>query len=107
MPDIFLNTDLTKPIDTVELLSAGVQVFFPLTTYLQVGILFVPQIGCIKVYIQQEALTEDILIEFKVFEFRVPVTLFLLLLNLGIAHFYSNCFLALLKKLTSKIQGNI
>ena len=107
MSNIFIEKDLSQPVDTVELLSSGIQIYFPLTTYLQVGILFVPPIGRIKIYIQQEALTEDILVQIKVFELHVPITLSLLLFNLGIAHFYSNSFLVFLRNLTSRMQANI
>ncbi|MDR3600787.1 MAG: hypothetical protein P4L49_09955 [Desulfosporosinus sp.] len=107
MSNIFIAKDLAQPIDIVELLSAGIQIYYPLTTYLQVGILFVPPIGRIKIYIQQEALTEDILIQFKVFELHVPITLFLLFFNLGIAHFYSNSFLSYLGNLKASIQETI
>jgi hypothetical protein len=107
MSNILIEKDLSQPVDTVDLLSAGVQIYYPLTTYLQVGILFIPPIGRIKIYIQQEALTEDILIQIKVFELHVPITLSLLFFNLGIAHFYSKCFLSFLKNLKSRIQENI
>lgn len=102
MSNIFIDKDLSQSIDTVELLSAGIQIYYPLTTYLQVGILFVPPIGHIKIYIQQQALTEDILIQIKIFELHMPITLSLLFFNLGIAHFYSNSFLDFLRKFKVK-----
>lgn len=107
MSNPFITTDLSQPVDTVELLSAGIEIYFPITTYLQVGILFVPPVGRIQFYIQQEALTEDILIKFKVFEVHVPITLSMLFFNLGIAHFYSNSFLVFLRNLKSSLKENL
>jgi len=107
MSNILIEKDLSQSVNPVEFLSAGIQIYYPLTSYLQVGILFVPPIGHIKIYIQQIALTEDILIQIKVFELHVPITLSLLFFNLGIAHFYSKSFLKFLRNLKSSIQGNI
>ena len=105
MSNIFIRKDLSQPVDTVELLSSGIQIYYPLTNYLQVGILFLPPIGRIKIYIQQEGLVEDILIQIKIFELHVPITLSILFFNLGIAQFYSNSFLNFLRNATSRIQG--
>lgn len=103
MSDLFTETDLSQPIDTVGLLSSGIQIYFPLTTYLQVGILFIPPVGYIKIYLQQEVLTEDILLQFKVFELHVPIALSILMFNLGIAHFFVTSFLVFLRKFTSRM----
>lgn len=81
-----------------KVLSTGIQVYFPLGKNLQVGILFEPA-GLIKIYIQLEALTEDILIQFKVIELNTPISLNLLFFNLGIAHFYIQKFIVLTENL--------
>jgi len=107
MSNILIEKDLSQSVDPAELLSSGIEIFYPLTTYLQVGIIFIPPIGLIKIYIQQVALTDDIIIQIKIFELHLPITLSLLFFNLGIAHFYSKSFLNFPRNLKSSIQGNI
>lgn len=107
MSNILIQKDDSQSVDTVELLSAGIEIYYPITTYFQIGILFVPPIGHIKIYIQQEALTDDIIIQIKLFELYVPITLSLLFFNLGIAHFYSKNFFNFITNLKSNTQETI
>ena len=92
--------------DPVKLLSTGIQIYFPLGKILNVGVLFEPA-GLIKIYIQVDAITEDILIQFKVIELKAPVSLIQLFLNLGIAQFYSQMFIDLTESIKSKINANL
>lgn len=107
MSNLFVEESKLENVNPINLLSSGIQVYFPITTYLQVGILFVPPIGHLKIYIQQEALTDDILIQIKVFELHIPITLGLLFFNLGVAHFYSNSFLNFLSGFKTIIKNNL
>ncbi|MDR3586844.1 MAG: hypothetical protein P4L59_16255 [Desulfosporosinus sp.] len=103
--DVPLPSIETGNPETV-LLSTGIQIYFPLGKILQVGILFEPT-GLIKIYIQVNIITEDIVIQFKVIELNTPITLTQLFLNLGIAHYYSQTFIVLTENIKSKINGNL
>lgn len=96
-----------QTFNSAKLLSSGIQIYFPVTEYLDIGILFLPPIGLIKIYVQQQVLTEDILLQFKVFELNTPITLTLLFFSLGIAHFFSKCFLDYLENFKVNMIGNL
>jgi hypothetical protein len=104
---------LSSSSESVKILSSGVQIFFPLTEYLEIGLFFVPPIGRIKFYLQQKVLTEDFLLQAKMIEIRVPVTLALLLFHLGLAHFYSKSIINLVENIfikryiSKEVQGNL
>ena len=104
-----------NPVDKV--ISTGIQIYIPLSPdrrTLQLGILFEPT-QLIKIYIQVEALSEDILVQFKVIELHVPVSLTELFFHLGLAQYYSQKFMILIeilklnitRKITKQIQTNL
>lgn len=106
------NPDQNNPLpsiqtaDPVKLLSSGIQIYFPLTKILQIGVLF-ETTGLIKIYIQLDAVTEDILIQIKVIELNTPISLAQLFFNLGLAHFYSQQFMILIESLKSSTTGKV
>jgi len=103
---MFNNKIENVPLETVnpeKVLSSGIQIYFPLGEILHVGVLFEPA-GLIKIYIQVNVITEDILIQFKVIELNTPITLIMLFLNLGIAHYYSQAFMVLTENIKSRFK---
>ncbi|MDA8228365.1 MAG: hypothetical protein M0T74_11830 [Desulfitobacterium hafniense] len=99
-----------KSVDPVSLLSAGVQIYFPVTEHISIGILF-ETIGLIKIYVQQHAIPDDILIQVKIIKVNVPIALGLLFFNLGLAAFYTKAVITLLRnhglQITAEVQENI
>lgn len=105
-PMLNIKSPPGERFDPVELLSAGIQVYFPLTKHLSVGILF-ETIGLIKVYFQQIIGKDDILLQIKVFKFKLPVALGFLFFHLCLAAFYTKTVLTLLSMLTSEITNEV
>lgn len=93
-------------LDPAALLSSGVQIYFPLTRTLSVGILF-ESISLIKVYIQQIAMTEDIVIQVKIIQLNLPFALGFLFFNCGLACFYTASVIKIIRSLTSDLTKNM
>ena len=92
-----------NPID--EVISSGIQIYFPISKGTKIGILFEPN-ELIKIYIQVDAITEDILIQFKIIELHVPFSLTELFFFLGLAHYYSQKFMTLIEVKNITFKNN-